>query len=50
MSAVLDRDPQGALIRKAGVMALVLVGGRVHPGDGVSIELPPPPHTRLQPV
>ena len=33
MAAVLDRDENGALIRKAGVMAIVLVGGMVRPGD-----------------
>jgi MOSC domain-containing protein YiiM len=50
MAAVLDRDTIGALIRKAGVMAIVLVGGMVHPGDDIAVELPPPPHTPLQPV
>jgi MOSC domain-containing protein YiiM len=50
MAAVLDRDAHGALIRKAGVMAIVLVGGIVCPGDALSIELPPEPHTPLQPV
>ncbi len=33
MAAVLDRDANGALIRKAGVMAIVLAGGIVRPGD-----------------
>jgi MOSC domain-containing protein YiiM len=50
MAAVLDRDMNGALIRKAGVMAIVLVGGIVRPGDAISVELPPPPHIRLQPI
>jgi MOSC domain-containing protein YiiM len=50
MAAVLDRDPNGALIRKAGVMAIVLVGGMVRSGDAIAGELPPPPHTLLQPV
>jgi MOSC domain-containing protein YiiM len=50
MAAVLDRDMNGALIRKAGVMAIVLVGGIVRPGDAITIELPPPPYTPLQPV
>jgi MOSC domain-containing protein YiiM len=50
MAAVLDRDPNGALIRKAGVMAIVLVSGIVRPGDAIAVELPPPPYTPLQPV
>jgi MOSC domain-containing protein YiiM len=50
MAAVLDHDANGALIRKAGVMAIVLVGGTVRPGDAIRVELPPQPHTPLQPV
>jgi MOSC domain-containing protein YiiM len=48
--AVLDRDPQGNLIRKAGVMGTVLAGGWVRPGDPVAIVLPPEPHLRLERV
>lgn len=40
MAAVLDRDDAGELIRKAGVMSVVLEGGVVRPGDLISIELP----------
>jgi MOSC domain-containing protein YiiM len=50
MAAVLDRDANGELIRKAGVMAIVLVSGAVRLGDTITIELPPEPHTPLQPV
>jgi MOSC domain-containing protein YiiM len=50
MSAVLDRDDTGHLIRKAGVMSIVLKGGEIRPGDPVAIELPPPPHRPLVPV
>ncbi len=50
MAAVLDRDQQGNLIRKAGVMSIVLVGGEVRPGDAIRVELPPQPHRALQPV
>ena len=50
MAAVLDRDANGALIRKAGVMAVVLVGGVVRPGGAIRIELPAPPRSPLQPV
>ena len=50
MGAVLDRDEDGNLVRKAGVMAVVVVGGDVRPGDLVSVELPAAPHTPLAPV
>jgi len=50
MAAVLGRDEQGNLIRKAGVMAVVIAGGPVRPGDAVTIELPPAPHRPLEPV
>ncbi|RAY11449.1 MOSC domain-containing protein [Actinomadura craniellae] len=50
MSAVLDRDEDGAVVRKSGVMAVVRTGGEVHPGDPVTAELPPEPHTPLRPV
>jgi MOSC domain-containing protein YiiM len=50
MAATLDRDADGALVRKAGVMAIVLEGGEVAPGDPVAVELPPAPHAPLDPV
>src|SRR5207244_4170984 len=50
MQAVLERDADGALIRKAGVMSLVLVGGEVRPSDVIRVELPATPHARLEPV
>jgi MOSC domain-containing protein YiiM len=50
MAAVLDRDAQGTLIRKAGVMGVVLAGGDVQPADRIRVDLPAPPHRRLPPV
>lgn len=50
MQATLDRDEQGRLIRKAGVMAVVIEGGEVCPGDPIEILLPPEPHRSLEPV
>ena len=47
---VLDRDANGGLVRKAGVMAVVLRGGAVRPGDTIVVQLPAPPHHALQPV
>lgn len=50
MAAVLDRDKGGNLVRKGGVMGVVLTSGDVRPGDGIAVELPPPPHSPLGPV
>jgi MOSC domain-containing protein YiiM len=50
MKATLDRDAAGNLVRKAGIMAVVLAGGEVSPGDPIAVELPPQPHTPLAPV
>ncbi len=50
MAATLGRDEQGNLVRKAGVMAIVLVGGVVRPGDPIAVELPAPPLRALQPL
>jgi MOSC domain-containing protein YiiM len=50
MRAVLDRDDEGNLVRRAGVMAIVLTGGDVHPGDPIAVELPALPHAPLAPV
>ncbi len=47
LKAVLDQDEDGNLIRKAGVMGIVLAGGEVRPGDTITIDLPPEPHQRL---
>jgi MOSC domain-containing protein YiiM len=50
MNAVLDRDADGNLIRKAGVMGIVLVGGDVRPGDGIGIDAPEGVTKALAPV
>jgi MOSC domain-containing protein YiiM len=50
MAATLGRDEHGALIRKAGIMGIVLVDGEVRPGDPILVELPPEPHCGLAPV
>lgn len=50
MSATLDRDAAGRLIRKAGVMAIVVTSGEVRPGDPIEVILPAAPHRPLQPV
>lgn len=50
MAATLDRDAEGQLIRKAGVMSIVVAGGEVRAGDPIRVELPAGPHEPLAPV
>lgn len=50
MAAVLDRDSEGQLVRKAGVMGIVLTGGEVRPGAALAVTLPAGPHRRLERV
>ncbi len=50
MAAVLDRDADGRLIRKAGVMAIVLTGGVVRQGDTIAVTLPAKPYRFLEKV
>lgn len=50
LAAVLGRDERGNLIRKAGVMGIVLTSGMVKRGDRIRIELPSPPYRSLERV
>ena len=50
MDAVLGRGRDGKLVRKSGVMGVVLDGGEVEPGNRIEIELPAQPHVPLAPV
>jgi MOSC domain-containing protein YiiM len=55
LGAVVDHDQAGNdeagnLIRKAGIMAVVVAGGEVRAGDAIGVQLPPPPHRPLAPV
>ena len=50
MKAVLGKDEQGNVIRKSGIMAIVLEGGQVRPGDAIRVELPSEPHRPLNVV
>jgi MOSC domain-containing protein YiiM len=47
MAATLDRDAARNLVRKAGIMGIVLTAGEVCPGDPIRVERPLPPHRRL---
>jgi MOSC domain-containing protein YiiM len=50
MAATLPRDDAGNLVRKAGVMAIVVAGGELRAGDPIRVELPPEPHRTLMAV
>jgi MOSC domain-containing protein YiiM len=50
MGATLERAQDGSLVRKAGIMAVVLAGGDIRPGDPIRVELPPDLHRALAPV
>jgi MOSC domain-containing protein YiiM len=50
MAACLDRDADDNLLRKAGVMGIVITGGAVEPGDTILVELPDAPHVPLKPI
>lgn len=50
MAATLDRAADGSLVRKAGIMGIVLVGGVVRSGDSVRVGLPQPPFLPLERV
>jgi MOSC domain-containing protein YiiM len=50
MAAVLGRDADGGLIRRGGIMSIVVTGGEVRPGDPITVALPPLPHELLAPV
>ncbi len=50
LSAVLEHDQHGNLVRKAGIMSIVLSAGEVKPEDEIRVELPPKPYLALERV
>lgn len=50
MEATLDRAPDGTVVRKAGVMAIVVGDGAVRTDDAIDVVLPPQPWQALEPV
>jgi len=49
-AAVLDKDENGNLIRKAGIMGIVKQGGVIKEGDSINVELPDEPFLPLERV
>ena len=50
LGALALRDGDGRVVRKSGVMAVVVQGGVVSPGDAIAVALPPEPRAALLPV
>ena len=50
LRAVLEQGPDGRMIRKAGIMSIVLADGLIRSGDAINIALPRPPHEKLERV
>lgn len=50
LAAVLEKRGDGTLVRKSGIMTIVLAGGVVRAGDAIAAELPDPPFLPLEPV
>jgi hypothetical protein len=50
LSEVLRRDEAGGLVRRAGIMSVVVAGGEIRRGDAIAVEAPPPPVLPLLPV
>lgn len=50
MAAVLDKDEAGNLIRKAGIMGVVLKSGEINVGDEIEIQFPDQPYEKLEKV
>ncbi len=48
--ALLDKDADGQIVRKAGIMGVVVRSGVIAPGDTIEVTLPPEPHRRLEVV
>ena len=50
MKALLDKDEEGNLIRKAGVMGIVLEGGKVDISAKIEVILPEKPFVKMEKV
>ena len=48
--AMFARDVDGRVLRKAGIMGVVRVGGMIRPDDAIAVTLPARPHRRLEVV
>ncbi|MCP2331845.1 MOSC domain-containing protein [Actinoalloteichus caeruleus] len=47
LGQVIGRDDRGEVVRRAGIMGVVVQGGEIRPGDTITVELPTAPHSPL---
>jgi MOSC domain-containing protein YiiM len=50
LKRVAGRDEEGNVIRRAGIMGVVLADGEIRPGDAIEVELPAGPQRPLERV
>jgi MOSC domain-containing protein YiiM len=50
LGGVLEKRQDGKLIRKSGIMSIVIEGGLVQAGDAIKVQLPDLPHHPLERV
>jgi MOSC domain-containing protein YiiM len=50
LQQVARKAEDGSIIRRAGIMATVITGGAVRPGDPIRVETPAGPQARLEPI
>jgi MOSC domain-containing protein YiiM len=50
MKACIGRSANGEIVRKSGIMAIVIAGGIVRPGDAIAARIPPGEPLPLYPV
>jgi MOSC domain len=48
LAAVRHRDEAGDVVRRTGIMAVVLSGGTIEPGDPIGVTLPAKPYRSLE--
>ncbi len=50
MQATIEKKADGTILRKSGVMSIVIAGGDVFLNDAIRVELPAEPHRAMEPV
>ncbi|MBL4663319.1 MAG: hypothetical protein JKY22_07150 [Flavobacteriaceae bacterium] len=50
MKALLDKDKQGEIVRKAGIMGIIQIGGEINTGDVITVQFPAKPYIKLDKV
>ena len=50
LAQVVEQRPDGVIVRKCGIMAVVEIDGAIVPGDHIAVMLPPQPYRALERV